>query len=70
VCERVVRTFKHDILIREYLDLADARRSIARYLDVTYNLRRLHSALAYRPPSEFEQLHLASPLPQLNRSSQ
>ena len=61
LCERFMRTFKEEeVLIREYADLADARRSIARYLDVTYNSRRLHSALGYRPPAEFEQLHLES----------
>ena len=61
VCERFMRTFKdEELLMREYVDLVDARRSIARFLDVTYNLRRLHSALGYRPPAEFEQLHLES----------
>jgi putative transposase len=65
VCERFMRTFKEDeVLLREYFDLADARLSIAQYLDVTYNLKRLHSALGYRPPAEFEKLHLEpAPLP-------
>lgn len=59
ICERFMRTFKdEEIRIRDYLDHADARRSIARYLDHTYNHRRLHSSLGYRPPAEFEALHL------------
>lgn len=59
ICERFMRTFKEEeILIRDYVDIADAVRSIRRYLEVTYNQRRLHSALGYRPPAEFESLHL------------
>jgi putative transposase len=57
ICERFMRTFKdEEIRIRDYIDHADARRSIARYLDHTYNNLRLHSSLGYRPPAEFEAL--------------
>lgn len=57
ICERFMRTFKEDeVYLREYVDFEAARRSIARFLDVTYNERRLHSALGYRPPAEFEDL--------------
>src|SRR5262245_17932669 len=31
----------------------------ARLIDQLYNKQRLHSALAYRPPAEFEALHRA-----------
>jgi putative transposase len=56
VCERFMRTFKDDeIRIRGYDDITEARKSIARYLDDTYNNRRLHSNLAYVPPAEFEK---------------
>ena len=59
VCERFMRTFKEEeIQMRDYLDLADAHKSIARYLEVTYNQRRLHSAIGYVPPAEFERVHL------------
>ncbi len=52
-----MRTFKEEeVLIRDYLDIADAVRSMRRYLEVTYNQRRLHSALGYRPPAEIESL--------------
>ncbi len=55
ICERFMRTFKEDeVYPREYIDFEAASRSIARFLDVTYNERRLHSALDYRPPAEFE----------------
>jgi len=57
ICERFMRTFKsEEIRVRDYLDHADARRLIARFLDHTYNERRLHSSLGYRPPAEFESM--------------
>lgn len=43
----------------EYRDLADARRSIVRFLEQVYNQKRLHSALGYCPPTEFERNLLA-----------
>jgi transposase InsO family protein len=50
-----MRTFKEDeVYIRDYATFDDAHRSIARFLDVTYNDRRLHSSIGYLPPAEFE----------------
>jgi transposase InsO family protein len=37
-----------------YRDVDEARRSIASFIEEVYNRRRLHSALGYRPPAEFE----------------
>jgi transposase InsO family protein len=45
---------------QEYRDLAEARASIGRFIDQVYNQKRLHSALGYRPPVEFEQAWAAS----------
>ena len=45
---------------REYRDLAEARASIAQFIDRVYNRKRLHSAPGYRPRVEFEQVLAAS----------
>ena len=37
-----------------FKDIEEARRSIGRFIDTVYNTERLHSALGYRPPLEFE----------------
>jgi transposase InsO family protein len=38
----------------DYRDSQQARKSIGRFLETVYNRHRLHSALDYRPPVEFE----------------
>ena len=39
----------------DYVDLDDLRTNIEAFIERYYNRRRLHSALGYRPPEEFEQ---------------
>ena len=57
MAEIFMKTLKQEeINAREYRDLADAAASIGRFIGVIYNRQRLHSALAYRPPMEFEEV--------------
>jgi transposase InsO family protein len=54
--ESFMKTFKYDeVELFEYKDEADARKRIGRFLNHLYNNQRLHSALGYLPPAEFEQ---------------
>ena len=56
LAESFMKTLKYEEVYRfEYRDLADAGRHIRRFLEQVYNERRLHSALGYRPPVEFEE---------------
>ena len=59
-CESFIKTLKYEEVYRnEYRDLADARASMQQFLERIYNRKRLHSALGYVPPAEFEA-HLAA----------
>jgi putative transposase len=55
-CESFFWTLKREeIQAKEYADFEDLSSNIARFIDHYYNERRLHSALGYQPPSEFER---------------
>ncbi len=55
-CESFMKTLKYEEVYRqEYRDLPEARSCIEQFLEKVYNQKRLHSALGYRPPVEFEQ---------------
>ena len=57
-CESFMKTLKYEEVLRnDYRDLAEARASIAEFLEKVYNQKRLHSALGYLPPAEFEAQH-------------
>ena len=66
-CESFMKTLKYEEVLRnEYRDLADARASICEFLEKIYNEKRLHSALGYLPPAEFERNHKEAAARQLS----
>jgi transposase InsO family protein len=55
-CESFMKTLKYEEVYRnEYRDFDEARARIDEFIGLVYNQRRLHSALGYVPPAEFEQ---------------
>lgn len=53
--ERLMRTIKEEeVDLSEYQDFHEAYRSIGRFLEEVYTCKRIHSALAYLTPAEFE----------------
>ena len=54
-CESFMKTLKYEEVYRnEYRDFHEAQASIGEFLERVYNQKRLHSALGYVPPAEFE----------------
>ena len=50
-----MKTLKQEEVYRnEYRDFHDARTGIGEFLERVYNRKRLHTALGYLPPAEFE----------------
>lgn len=53
--ERFMHTLKdEEVYLHDYQDFADAYRHIAHFIDDVYMSKRVHSALGYVPPAEFE----------------
>jgi len=64
IAESFMKTLKYEQVYREdYEDLREARTSIQRFLEQVYNEKRLHSALGYLPPIEFERALVANEKP-------
>jgi len=53
--ERLMRTIREEeVNLSEYNDFADAHRQIGRFIEDVYMTKRIHSALGYLTPAEFE----------------
>ncbi len=66
-CESFMRTLKREeIYANRYRDLEHLRANVEQFIEHYYNRKRLHSALGYRSPEEFEQALRQNPetLPQ------
>lgn len=57
-CESFLKTLKAEEVDGSFYEtLEDVQQQIGEFLEFYYNKVRLHSALGYRPPEEFEQQH-------------
>ena len=60
--ERFMRTLKEEeVYGTDYQNLEEARSRIGEFLEQVYNRKRLHSALRYLTPEEFERTSVAPP---------
>jgi putative transposase len=54
--ERLMRTIKEEeVTLHDYTDFRDAYQHLGRFLDGVYQHKRIHSALGYLTPAEFER---------------
>ena len=56
--ESFFKTLKYEeVYLTEYRTIDEACQSLEVFIDQVYNKKRLHSALGYRPPEEYEDLY-------------
>jgi transposase InsO family protein len=66
LAERFMRTLKEEhVNYTEYTDIDDAQRQLQQWLEVEYMTQRIHSALDYLTPFEFEGVAAAQSNPPL-----
>jgi putative transposase len=55
VAESFIKTLKsEEVSLNEYGTFSDAKQNIEHFINLVYNNQRLHSALGYQTPAEFE----------------
>jgi len=65
VAESFIKTLKaEEVYLSEYRTLEDVQSRLPYFIEQVYNRKRLHSALGYRPPEEFEALWTAAQINQ------
>ena len=53
--EQFMRTLKYEeVYVNDYDTLAEVLASVQHFIEAVYNRKRLHSAIGYRSPAEFE----------------
>ena len=61
--ERFMRTLKYEeVYLNDYETFAEVLASVEHFIEAVYNRKRLHSAIGYLPPAEFEASLLPSTL--------
>ena len=61
LCESFFGTLECELLDRRsFRAMAEARREVFTFIEGFYNTRRLHSALGYKSPANFEKLNHAA----------
>ena len=56
VAESFMKTLKYEeVYLWDYRTVKDVRERIPYFVEEVYNQKRLHSALGYCPPNEFEE---------------
>jgi putative transposase len=66
-CESFLKTLKREeINANTYRDFAQLEQGVREFIEHYYNRLRLHSALSYQPPEEFEK-HMAQRRPETIR---